>query len=61
MLEERSLTIPLGREAFVLGVSDYLFRPQLTAQNPCIIDLLVRLMNSQRRWGFGICYLNLRD
>ena len=45
------------------GISQTCFRYQakLNAENDVIADWLVRLTNNQRNWGFGLCFLYLRN
>jgi putative transposase len=45
------------------GISQTCFRYQakLNAENEAIADWLVRLTNNQRNWGFGLCFLYLRN
>jgi putative transposase len=35
--------------------------PELCSDNGLITDWLVRLTHNQRNWGFGLCYLYLRN
>lgn len=46
-----------------LGISPTCYRyvRKLSAENTEIADWLVRLTNNQRNWGFGLCYLYLRN
>ena len=37
------------------------YKAKLDAENVLIADLLVRLTNNQRNWGFGLCFLYLRN
>lgn len=45
------------------GVSESCFRhsPQLSDENEQIADLLVRLPDAHKTWGFGLCFLHLRN
>jgi putative transposase len=45
------------------GVSETCFRygPKLKAENEEIADLLVGLTDARRTWGFGLCFLHLRN
>ena len=60
-VEERGLTIRLACEAFGLSESAYRYRPQQNVENDRIGDWLVRLTDNHRSWGFGLCYLYLRN
>ena len=54
-VEEKGLSIRLACEAFGLSQSGYRYHPQRIA------DWLVRLTDNQRNWGFGLCFLHLRN
>ena len=55
------MSIRLACEAFGLSQSGYRYRSTLNAENDLIGDLLVRLTDNQRNWGFGLCFLYLRN
>ena len=46
-----------------LGISQtcYRYEAKLNAENEVIAEWLVRLTTSQRNWGFGLCFLYLRN
>ena len=44
-----------------ISVSSYYYQPQLSSDNQLIADWLLRLTTANRRWGFGLCYLYLRN
>ena len=48
-------------EAFGLSQSGYRYRSKLNAENDLIGDWLIRLTDNQRNWGFGLCFLYLRN
>lgn len=37
------------------------YEPKLSVENDRIADWLLRLAHSQRNWGFGLCFLYLRN
>jgi len=45
------------------GVSQtcYRYQPRKALENEVIADWLVRLTHNQRNWGFGMCFLHLRN
>ena len=54
------------RKTVVLRISDLVkratdIRPKLSSENALIADWLIRLTHNQRNWGFGLCYLYLRN
>ena len=57
----RSATIGLACQAFHISQTCYRYKAKLDAENGVIADWLVRLTNNQRNWGFGLCFLYLRN
>jgi putative transposase len=47
--------------AFGISQTCYRYEAKLNAENEVIADWLVRLTTSQRNWGFGLCFLYLRN
>jgi putative transposase len=60
-VEEKGLSIRLACEAFGLSESGYRYQPKLNAENARIAEWLLRLTETQRNWGFGLCFLYLRN
>jgi putative transposase len=58
---ERSATVKLACQALGISQTCYRCRAKLDAENDVIADWLVRLTNNQRNWGFGLCFLYLRN
>lgn len=53
--------ISLACEAFVISQTCYRYQAKLSSENMEIADWLVRLTHNQRNWGFGLCFLYLRN
>ena len=60
-VEEKGLSIRLACEAFGLSQSGYRYHPQRNVENQRIAQWLTRLTDNQRNWGFGLCFLHLRN
>lgn len=47
----------------VYGISEscYRYQPKHSSDNALIADWLLRLTTTHRRWGFGLCFLYLRN
>eukprot|EP01037_Dinobryon_pediforme_P019755 gene19755-20225_t len=58
---KHKVSIALACRAF--GVSETCFRygPKLHCDNERIADLLIGLTNAKKTWGFGLCFLYLRN
>jgi putative transposase len=55
------LNIRQACEAFKLSRTGYRYEPKFSDENALVADWLVRLTNNQRNWGFGLCFLHLRN
>lgn len=46
-----------------LGISEscYHYQPKLSSENAEIADWLLRLTTAHKRWGFGLCFMYLRN
>ena len=58
---QRSATINLACRAFGVSQTCYRYKAKLDTENSVIADWLLRLTNNQRNWGFGLCFLYLRN
>ncbi len=57
----RGASIALACRAFGVSETCYRYGPKLKAENEEIADLLVRLTDARKTWGFGLCFLHLRN
>jgi putative transposase len=57
----RGVSIALACRTFGVSETCYRYAPQLVGENEEIADLLVGLTNARRNWGFGLCFLYLRN
>lgn len=48
-------------EALFISQTCYRYSPKLSDENAEIADWLIRLTHNQRNWGFGLCFLYLRN
>ena len=61
-VERHSISIRFACECMGLSSSCYYYEPKLSGDNGLIADwLLLRLTTTNKRWGFGLCYLYLRN
>ncbi len=58
---QHSATISVACKAFGISQTCYRYQAKLNAENDIIADWLVRLTTNQRNWGFGLCFLYLRN
>jgi transposase InsO family protein len=54
-------SITLACEAFRISQSCYRYEAKNDAENDLITDWLMRLTDNHRTWGFGLCFLYLRN
>ncbi|WP_432377569.1 IS3 family transposase [Duganella sp. P38] len=55
------LSIKVACLAFGISQTCYRYEAKLNAENEVIAGWLVRLTSNQRNWGFGLCFLYLRN
>jgi putative transposase len=60
-VQHKAVSIRLACETFGISQTCYRYQPKLSEQNAEIADWLIRLTNNQRNWGFGLCFLYLRN
>lgn len=58
---QRQFSIRLACEAFGISETCYRYQPKLSSEKAFIADWLLRLTTTNRTWGFGLCYLYLRN
>ncbi|GFZ76322.1 hypothetical protein GCM10011403_19120 [Pseudohongiella nitratireducens] len=55
------MSIRLACRAFAISETCYRYQAKLSGDNALIADWLLRLTSTNRRWGFGLCFLYLRN
>ncbi len=60
-VETRGVSVALACRTFGISQTCYRYRPKLSAENELIADWLLRLTGARRNWGFGLCFLHLRN
>jgi putative transposase len=59
--EKHKVSVKLACLAFQISETCYRYQPKLSQENALIADWLIRITHNQRNWGFGLCYLYLRN
>lgn len=57
----RSISIALACRTFSISESCYRYERQLSDENAEIAEWLVKITSNRRTWGFGLCFLYLRN
>ena len=57
----RGASIALACRAFGVSETCYRYGPKLRTENEEIADLLTGLTDARKIWGFGLCFLHLRN
>ena len=57
----RSISIRLACRAFGISEACYRYQSRCSTENAEIADALIQLTEHQRNWGFGLCFLYLRN
>jgi putative transposase len=58
---DRGVCIRAACDAFRISKSCYRYERKLDAENDEVATWLIRLTDNHRNWGFGLCYLYLRN
>ena len=58
---EKNISVRLVCKAFKISEYCYRYEPKLRQENELIADWLIRLTHNQKNWGFGLCFLYLRN
>lgn len=60
-VKSRGISIRLACETYAISERCYRYRAKLSGENADIANRLIRLTHNQRNWGFGLCFLYLRN
>lgn len=60
-VKHNAVSIRLACAIFSISETCYRYQPKLSDENMEIADWLSRLTHNQRNWGFGLCFLYLRN
>lgn len=61
VVAQRNTTIRLACQVFTVSESCYRYEAKTDEENQQIADWLLRLTDNNRNWGFGLCFLYLRN
>jgi putative transposase len=61
LVKDRQLSIRLACICVDISQSGYRYIPKLSSENEIIADWLLRLTGTNKQWGFGLCFLYLRN
>ena len=60
-VRRRGVSIAMACRTFEVSETCYRYGPKLKAENERIGDLLIGLTKVHKTWGFGLCFLHLRN
>ena len=60
-VERQGVSVRLACRAFRISETCYRYQARCSSDNVLIADWLLRLTTTNRTWGFGLCYLYLRN
>ena len=60
-MTQKGVSVALACRTFVVSERCYRYEPKLRPENERIADLLMGLTQAHRTWGFGLCFLHLRN
>ena len=61
VVQSRGISVRLACEVFQVSETCYRYAAQRNAENEEIAGWLIRLTDNHRNWGFGLCFLYLRN
>lgn len=61
VIQNQGVSVALACRAFGLSETCYRYGPKLRSQNEEIAKLLTELTQAHKTWGFGLCFLHLRN
>ena len=61
VVADRGVCIRVTCLAFRISESCYRYERKLDAENAEVANWLIKLTDNHRNWGFGLCYLYLRN
>ena len=57
----KGMSVRMACRTFGISETCYRYEPKLSDENAEIADWLVRITHNQKNWGFGLCFLFLRN
>jgi len=60
-IARHGVSVALACRTFGISQTCYRYQPKLSDENALIAEWLVRLTSNRRTWGFGLCFLYLRN
>lgn len=60
-VEKMGISVRLACSIFAVSETRYRYQAKYSSHNALIADGLLRLTTADRNWGFGLCYLYLRN
>jgi putative transposase len=60
-IERHGISVRFACQCLGVSESCFYYEPKLSSENEEIADWLLRLTTAHKRWGFGLCFLYLRN
>ena len=60
-VQKHGISVSNACAVFAVSATCYRYKAKLSAENVRVADWLIRLTANQRNWGFGLCFLYLRN
>lgn len=60
-VDRHGISIRFACVCLDISTSVYYYQPKLSSENAQVADWLLRLTETNKRWGFGLCFLYLRN
>lgn len=60
-IAKHGISIRLACEVYGISETCFRYQAKLNGENAVIADILLKLTQANKRWGFGLCFLYLRN
>lgn len=60
-IQIKSISVTMACNIFSISETCFWYKPKLVSENTFIAECLLRITGSQKNWGFGLCFLYLRN
>ena len=57
----RLISVVMACDIFSISETCFRYKPKLVSENTFIAEWLLRITQNQKNWGFGLCFLYLRN
>ena len=60
-IKKHKVSVRFITDCFAISITCFNYQTKLNSENKLIEDWLLRLTSAHKRWGFGLCFMYLRN